>query len=82
MKNSFLRLILLMFTTGLFSQTQNVVVEKGNDGMTLLVDGEPFMINGMNWDYVPIGTNYSYDFWSNSDDFIKSALDAEMGLLK
>ena len=36
----------------------------------------------MNWDYVPIGTNYSYNFWSQPDDFIEAALENEMGLLK
>ena len=36
----------------------------------------------MNWDYFPIGTNYSYSLWKQSDATIKAALDAEMGLLK
>ena len=41
------------------------------------------MINGMNWDYVPIGTNYSIAvLWKQSDDIIKAALDAEMSLLQ
>jgi hypothetical protein len=40
------------------------------------------MINGMNWDYFPIGTNYSYSLWNQSDAFIQQALDDEMGLLK
>jgi len=47
-----------------------------------VVNGEDFMINGMNWDYFPIGTNYSYSLWNQSDDFIRAALDEEMGLLK
>jgi len=40
------------------------------------------MINGMNWDYFPIGTNYTYSLWKQSDDFIKAALDTEMPMLK
>ncbi len=40
------------------------------------------MINGMNWDYFPIGTNYSYSLWNQSDNLIQEALDEEMGLLK
>jgi hypothetical protein len=40
------------------------------------------MVNGMNWDYFPRGTNYSFSIWNQSDDFIISALDSEMGLLK
>jgi hypothetical protein len=46
----------------------------------LVVDGKDFMINGMNWDYYPIGTNYTYSLWNQSDDVIKAALDSEMGL--
>jgi len=40
------------------------------------------MVNGMNWDYFPIGTNYDYNFWGQPDSFIKNALDYEMGLLQ
>ena len=50
--------------------------------MKLKVNGKDFMVNGMNWDYYPIGTNYSYSLWNQSDDFIKIALESEMGLLK
>jgi hypothetical protein len=40
------------------------------------------MVFGMNWGYMPIGQNYSYDFWGKSDDFIKAALAREMSLMK
>lgn len=82
MKNNFLRLILFLLTTTVFSQSNNVSVVTNEKGMKLVVDGKDFMINGMNWDYYPIGTNYSYSLWSQSDDVIKAALDSEMGLLK
>ncbi|MDB4347321.1 glycosidase [Bacteroidia bacterium] len=62
--------------------SQVVTVKKTADGHTLQVDGKPFFINGMNWDYFPIGTNYNYSLWKQPDDLIKSALDAEMSLLK
>lgn len=65
-----------------FSQNLNVSILKDTSGQKLIVDGKPFVINGMNWDYVPIGENYSYNLWSNTDDFIKEALDSEMELLK
>ncbi len=61
---------------------QKVEVIKTADGYRLEVDGKPFFINGMNWGYVPIGTNYNYSLWKQSDDVIKAALDAEMSLLK
>lgn len=82
MKNNILVLFLFLFTCSMFAQANRVSVENSSDGMRLKVDGKDFMINGMNWDYVPIGTNYSYSLWDQSDDIIKAALDAEMGLLK
>lgn len=82
MKNIFLRFILFLITTSVFAQAQKVAVENNADGMKLVVNGEDFMINGMNWSYVPIGTNFSYSLWKQSDDVIKAALDAEMSLLK
>ena len=82
MKKSFLRLALLLFTMHLFAQADKVSVVSDAQGMRLEVKGKPFMVNGMNWDYVPIGTNYAYSLWKQSDELIKAALDAEMGLLK
>ena len=52
------------------------------EGSMMLVDGKPFMINGMNWDYFPIGTNHSYSLWSQPDDVIREALDKDMSLLR
>jgi hypothetical protein len=82
MKKNILRLILFLLTTTVFSQSNNVSVVTNDKGMKLVVDGKDFMINGMNWDYYPIGTNYTYSLWKQSDDVIKAALDSEMGLLK
>jgi hypothetical protein len=82
MENFFLRLILFLFFTSTFAQVDKVEVINNRDGMKLTVNGKGFIINGMNWDYVPIGTNFSYDFWSKSDTFIIAALDTEMSLLK
>ena len=82
MKHNFIRLVFFLFVTSIFAQADKVSVLNDDDGMKLVVNGEHFMINGMNWDYFPIGTNYSYSLWKQSDDVIKAALDAEMGLLK
>ena len=81
-KNFILTFFLLAVVFQLHGQNQKVELVSNASGQTLTVDGRPFMINGMNWDYVPIGANYSYDFWSQPDDFIKEALDAEMSLLQ
>ena len=75
----FLTLILIFFSC---EQKKGVFILKNNLGVSLQVNGKGFMINGMNWDYFPIGTNYSYSLWEQSDAFIKAALDTEMTLLK
>jgi hypothetical protein len=61
----------------------NVVrVMKDERGYLLLVDGTPTMVYGMNWAYMPIGENYTYDFWGKPDEFIIEALHDEMSLLQ
>ncbi|MDO5978884.1 glycoside hydrolase family 2 TIM barrel-domain containing protein [Flavivirga spongiicola] len=83
MKNTFLRLALFLFTITIWSQASKVSVVSNEEGMKLVVNGEDFMINGMNWDYIPIGTNtVNANFWKKSDDIIKAGLDTEMSLLK
>ncbi|MFT5517393.1 MAG: hypothetical protein ACI80V_003536, partial [Rhodothermales bacterium] len=63
-------------------EVESVHVVKDASGTRLMVDGAPFMINGLNWDYYPIGTNYEYSLWSQPDEIIEAALDREMGLVK
>jgi hypothetical protein len=65
-----------------YAANEKIEVVKTADGYRLEVDGKPFFINGMNWDYFPIGTNYNYSLWKQPDDLVKAALDAEMSLLK
>ncbi|RZV56277.1 MAG: glycosidase, partial [Flavobacteriaceae bacterium] len=83
MKHYFLRLVLLMLSASVFAQADKVSVVTDDSGSKLVVNGKDFMINGMNWDYIPIGTNtVNADFWNKSDDVIKAGLDSEMGLLR
>lgn len=83
MRNNFLKLILMLLTTSVFAQSDIVKVVNDNQGVYLTVNGEKMMINGMNWDYVPIGTDVTdSNFYKQSDDIIKAGLDTEMGLLK
>ena len=82
MNKLFLNIFVILFALTGFSQAGKVQVENSNNGTKLVVDGKDFMVNGMNWDYFPRGTNYSFSLWNQSDDFIIAALDAEMGLLK
>ncbi|MCZ8146083.1 glycosidase [Flavobacterium sp.] len=65
-----------------FSQSERVTLDKTNAEVRLKVNGKDFIINGMNWDYFPIGTNYNYSLWNQPDSFIRQALDDEMGMLK
>ena len=75
-------LCFLSFSISLLAQSNKVSVNKEVNGLQLSVDGKKMMVNGMNWDYFPIGTNYTYSLWSQPDAFIKQALDDEMSLLK
>lgn len=83
MKYSYLSAMLLFFISlSSIAQTSKVTVVHDDSGMKLQVDGKDFMVNGMNWDYFPIGTNFNYSLWKQPDDIIMAALDAEMPLLK
>lgn len=82
MRKLYLTLTLGVLTWAAIAQPARVAVQRGADGMKLQVDGREFMVNGMNWDYFPIGTNFSYSLWKQPDDVIQSALDAEMSMLK
>jgi len=75
-------LLTVCFSSSIFAQADKIVVENSNSGHRLKVNGKDFMVKGMNWDYYPIGTNYNYSLWKQSDDVIITALDAEMSLLK
>ncbi|TRX42130.1 glycoside hydrolase 5 family protein [Flavobacterium restrictum] len=82
MKKIIFLLISCYCSLNMYSQADRVTVDKSTSGMRLKVNGNDFMINGVNWDYFPIGTNYSYSLWKQPDNVIQTALDNEMGLLK
>lgn len=82
MKLLLLKLLLFFSLVGLTAQTEEVRVVTQPGGMKLTVGGQDFMINGMNWDYFPIGTNYSFVLWEQSDEIIKEALAGEMTYLQ
>ncbi|MEO0899457.1 MAG: glycoside hydrolase family 2 TIM barrel-domain containing protein [Bacteroidota bacterium] len=82
MRNLITTLALCFLASAIYAQADRVSVASDPSGMKLVVNGEDFMINGMNWDYFPIGTNFNYSLWNQPDDIIKSALDAEMTLLR
>jgi hypothetical protein len=75
-------LVLLLVPVGARAQVAQVEVVSDKTGDRLQVDGEDFMVLGMNWDYFPIGENYSYSLWTQPDDIIIAALAREMPLMK
>ncbi len=82
MKKIIFLLTFLCYTSIYYAQSDRVMVDKNTSGLKLKVNGNDFMVNGMNWDYYPVGTNYSYSLWKQSDQKIQEALDDEMSLLK
>lgn len=48
----------------------------------LAIDGKPTLIKGMNWGWMPIGQNYTFQFYDQPRDVIIEALDRDMTLLK
>ena len=81
MKKAILVLTVLLTGLSVFGQQQIEIVNDCN-GSKLTIDGKPFFLKGMNWDYFPVGTNYAYSLWQQSDDVIQAALENEMPLLK
>lgn len=82
MKNIYSIISALLISYCAYAQSAQVSVLQDASGMTLRVNERDFMINGMNWDYFPIGTNFNYSLWKQPDDVIQAALDAEMSLLR
>ena len=65
-----------------FSQTEEIRLVENKQGVKLQINQNDFIINGMNWGYFPIGTNYEYSLWEQPEEIIKQALDYEMALLQ
>ncbi|WP_405564811.1 glycoside hydrolase family 2 TIM barrel-domain containing protein [Polaribacter sp. Asnod6-C07] len=82
MKTLFIALFSILLTLNSCAQKDNVTVVSNEQGVKLKVNGKDFFINGMNWDYFPIGANFEYSLWNQSEDFIEKALESEMSLLQ
>lgn len=81
MKNILL-VVFLLVTTIAMGQKEPVTVVNDNEGFRLQVNNKDFMVNGMNWDYFPVGTNFNYSLWNQPEEVIKAALDYEMAFLQ
>jgi len=74
--------VLMSVASAATADLPDIEVVTDDSGSRLQVDGRDFMVFGMNWGYMPIGQNYTYDFWGKPDHMIRTALDKEMSLLK
>ena len=83
MKNNLIVLFFMFSVSFALAQSNKVSVEKSADGFKLVANGQTMIVNGVNWDYVPIGNGIlDKGIWAESDDIIRAALDAEMALFK
>jgi beta-galactosidase len=64
------------------AQADRVTTHKDEKGWKLQVNGQDFYVRGIVWGYSPRGTNYTYNLWGESDDFIRKVLDYDFGLMK
>lgn len=81
---TFILAVLCLFHTNfnVVARQDAIELRSSNEQHTLVVNGNKLFIKGMNWDYYPTGTNYSYSLWNQPEATIIAALDYEMGLLK
>jgi hypothetical protein len=75
-------LCLLHTNFNVVARQDTVELRSSNEQHALVVNGKTLFMKGMNWDYYPTGTNYSYSLWNQPEATIIAALDYEMGLLK
>ncbi|QEN04420.1 hypothetical protein EW093_06820 [Thiospirochaeta perfilievii] len=75
-----LLLALIGFQT--VAQVNKVEIKQDDNGFRLFVDKKPFEVKGVVWAFTPIGEKYTYDLWSQSDEFIKRMIDTDAELMK
>jgi beta-galactosidase len=73
--------LMLFALSGQADADAKVTTLKDANGWKLQVDGKDFYVKGVVWDYKPVGTNYSYNLYGQSDEFIKNLIDHEFGLM-
>lgn len=66
---------LLCASVHVVAKQDTVELRSYNEQHALVVNGEKLFIKGMNWDYYPTGTNYTYSLWNQPEATIVAALD-------
>ena len=77
--------IILAISAPFVSQAQasdKVTTYKDENGWKLQVNGRDHYIKGVVWGYTPMGENYTYNLWGESDEFVKKVLDYDFGRMK
>ncbi len=75
-------LIALMLPgSGVQAAYEKVTTHHDANGWKLQVDGEDFFVKGVVWGYAPKGTNYTYNLWDESDEFIERVIDQDLGMM-
>ncbi len=89
LKRAAVLLILCFALQGITAQVQDgdsdanhIEIVQDTQGYRLLADGEPFEVKGVVWSYTPIGENYTYDLWSQPDEFIRRTIDTDAQLMR
>jgi len=76
-------LFLLLFSFCLNAQSVDKVTTYSDaNGWKLKVNGSDYYVKGIVWGYTPIGENYSFNLWNNTDEEIKKVLDYECSLMQ
>ncbi len=83
LSSSLISLLVLFFTLSIAHAAPNKVTTfQDAKGWKLKVDGKDLYVKGYVWGYSPKGENYSYNLWSQSDEFIKKVLEQDFSLMK
>lgn len=73
----------LLFSAAFAAAQVNVVTTvKDEGGWRLQVDGADTAVKGVVWSYTPIGENFTYDLWAQTEDYITKVIDTDMALIK
>lgn len=75
-------LVMASVSFSVLAQGNTVKVHSDPKGFVLQIDGKNTIVNGMNWDYFPVGHNYAFNLWEQPEELIQKALDNEMSLLQ
>jgi len=75
-------ILFFVFTATYALTPDKVTTYQDENGWKLKVNGEDYFVKGIVWGYTPIGENYAFNLWANTDEQIQKVLDYECKLMK